>query len=225
MQGQLIWTRRTVHDEYVEESHNGRFKLMWAGRHPTKPQACYDLWDAVQRKHFRGFLNTGNAMRLAECFVADNVYKVGLVACCGEKLPHKDKARNLYQSDLFKKASAYAEKMYHEWFILSAKYGLVHPDDMIEPYDQTLKRMNADATLRWGYLVQEQLAERPKSGTVREPSGRNALLYYALFFMHAGADYCEPLEQYVPMDYPMKGMGIGKQLAFYKQALETSGAA
>ncbi len=40
-----------------------------------------------------------------------------------------------YVSQLFKKASAYAELTCDSWYVLSAKHGPVHPDEVIEPYD------------------------------------------------------------------------------------------
>jgi hypothetical protein len=50
----------------------------------------------------------------------------------------------MYTSTLFRKMMAYAERLIPKsTFILSAKYGLLHPDTVIEPYEQTLKRMKA----------------------------------------------------------------------------------
>lgn len=46
-------------------------------------------------------------------------------------------------SDLFSKAYAYCTKKYGVVAILSAKYGLLFPNDTIEPYDETLNRMKA----------------------------------------------------------------------------------
>ena len=39
-----------------------------------------------------------------------------------------------YVSQLFRKASAYAEAISGRWYALSARHGLVHPDTVIEPY-------------------------------------------------------------------------------------------
>ncbi|WP_395858435.1 DUF6884 domain-containing protein [Arthrobacter sp. KBS0702] len=39
---------------------------------------------------------------------------------------------------MFKKASAYAELTCDRWYILSAKHGLLHPDEIIQPYDMRL---------------------------------------------------------------------------------------
>ena len=49
--------------------------------------------------------------------------------------------KDLYRSVWFLKARACAEAVGSCWFILSAEYGLVHPDEMIEPYEMTLDTM------------------------------------------------------------------------------------
>ena len=52
---------------------------------------------------------------------------IALVACVKTKAETPRPARDLYVSDLFRKASAYAEKTADAWYILSAKYGHVRP--------------------------------------------------------------------------------------------------
>jgi hypothetical protein len=47
------------------------------------------------------------------------------------------RARNLYDaSDYFTKMRAWAESHDRPWYILSAKHGLVAPDEIIAPYDE-----------------------------------------------------------------------------------------
>lgn len=70
--------------------------------------------------------------------MSSETYTVGLVGCASQKLRRAAPARELYVSQLFKKASAYAEKTCDRWYILSAKHGLVHPDEVLEPYDVKL---------------------------------------------------------------------------------------
>lgn len=56
-----------------------------------------------------------------------------------------------------KKASQYANQEADEWFILSAKYFLVHPDQVIEPYDLTLKSMQVEERKNWANRVLQML--------------------------------------------------------------------
>jgi hypothetical protein len=64
---------------------------------------------------------------------------VVLLSCVKSKLTHCCRAGDMYTSPLFRKMMAYAESLRPKRiFILSAKYGLLRPDDLIEPYEQTL---------------------------------------------------------------------------------------
>ena len=86
--------------------------------------------------------------------------KVGLVACCKKKLAEPADARSLYVSPLFRKASQYCEAQYDAWFILSAKYGLVAPEQIIVPYDWSLLAQGEEARTAWGRTVLAQIQAR-----------------------------------------------------------------
>jgi hypothetical protein len=61
--------------------------------------------------------------------------KVVLISCASKKLPHKAKAKDLYISPLFKKNLAFAHFLRADKiFILSAKYGLLSLEQVIELY-------------------------------------------------------------------------------------------
>ncbi len=64
-----------------------------------------------------------------------------LVSCVARKLPHPAPARELYTSPWFRKVRRYVEAQGWPWFILSAEYGLVSPEQVIEPYEKTLNKM------------------------------------------------------------------------------------
>ena len=75
----------------------------------------------------------------------------------GKKRSAPAPARDLYTSDLFNKARAYVERTDKPWLVLSAKYGLVHPNDVIAPYDLTLNTMRVADRRRWASRVLTQL--------------------------------------------------------------------
>ncbi len=136
--------------------------------------------------------------------------KIALVACVSKKNPMPMPARDLYISDWFRKASAYAMRVADEWYILSAKYGLVAPDTVIEPYDETLNRMPADARRAWARRVSKEL------GQVLQPGDQVMLL--------AGIKYRENLigpirEMGCSVEIPLQGLRIGEQLRWLKQQL------
>jgi uncharacterized protein DUF6884 len=55
-----------------------------------------------------------------------------------------------------------------EWFVLSAKYGLIRPTQVIEPYNETLLTMGKESRLTWGTWVFNQLWWSEKAGAERD---------------------------------------------------------
>lgn len=83
----------------------------------------------------------------------DGAVRVGLVGCVKTKRHHEAPARDLYVSQLFRGRRSYVEATCDRWFILSAKHGLVSPQEALEPYDETLNEKSADAKRIWSAAV------------------------------------------------------------------------
>ena len=80
--------------------------------------------------------------------------KVVLVSCVAKKadIPEGSllPAKELYVSPLFQKAYAYAESLTPDHiFILSAKHGLLEPDELICKYNESLYSKNSKERLKW----------------------------------------------------------------------------
>jgi len=131
---------------------------------------------------------------------------VVLIACCGKKLKEPAPAKDLYRSDLFIKARRYAEQHGDRWFILSAKHGVVDPEAIIEPYDETLTEKSAAERRAWSAKVAVQLAGHKRD--------RLTVL--------AGEAYCGWSEGF-KVERPMRGLGIGQQLRFLLEHASSSG--
>jgi hypothetical protein len=71
--------------------------------------------------------------------------EITLVACGSKKLQQPAPARDLYIGGIFAMRRRYAERLGRPWFILFAKYGLVDPSQILEPYDQTIRDMTPRA--------------------------------------------------------------------------------
>ena len=133
---------------------------------------------------------------------------VALVACVSKKRESPQEARKLYDSAWFRKASAYAQDRADAWYILSAKYGLVAPDEVIAPYDETLNRMPAADRRAWAQQVLRELQRILEPGdTVIVLAG----VKYRQYLIEALRDWgCRVV-------VPMKGMRIGEQLQWLNQ--------
>ncbi len=69
-----------------------------------------------------------------------------VISCGAKKKDHMCKARDMYVGGLYVTNRRYAEHFYPgNWFILSGKYGIIHPDMLIETYEATLDP-NAEIT-------------------------------------------------------------------------------
>jgi hypothetical protein len=133
-----------------------------------------------------------------------------LVSCVSKKEEYATEARDIYISPWFKKARAYVEKVGSEWFILSARYGLLEPTQVIAPYDETLKFMPRRERKKWADAVLYDLGGEVSRG-------------YTVIFL-AGISYreflAEPLKQMgVKVQVPMEGLSIGKQNQWLKRKL------
>lgn len=141
--------------------------------------------------------------------------EIGLVSCTKSKRDTPAPPGKLYDtSALFRKASTYAERTHGEWYVLSAKHGLLEPDGpAIEPYDETLTDATVDERTEWAERVAGELE---KAGLL----GDDVTLVF-----HAGQAYTDPLAELVEdsvraVEIPTAGLQLGETLAWYNERLE-----
>lgn len=135
---------------------------------------------------------------------------VVLLSCVAQKLSEPAKARDLYQSDLFKKSLSYGESLKpHSMFILSAKHYLLPLNKVIDPYNKTLKDMDADSRKEWADTVISQLQNKGYD------------LDKDNFVILAGSTYSKDLIPHMKnYELPLKGKRIGEQKSWLKKQLE-----
>ena len=139
--------------------------------------------------------------------------EIGLVSCVKTKRDEPATQKNLYTSDYFEKMRSYAEQYHDDWWILSAKHGLLDSDgEPIEPYDETLTNARVAEKREWAERVAEQLDEQ---GLLSED---------VTLVFHAGKDYYGevlPLieDSGVIIEIPTEGLAIGEKQAWYKERL------
>ena len=126
-----------------------------------------------------------------------------LVSCVSQKQPTPMAAKDLYISSWFKKAHRFAEGTGRPWFVLSAKYGLIHPDRLIAPYELTLNNMAVKNRRRWADKVLVQLEPHLEGvDTVAFLAGLRYREFLAPALRNYGNRVCVPME----------GLRFGEQL-------------
>src|SRR5262245_20543049 len=134
---------------------------------------------------------------------------IALIACARRKGAEPAPARELYTSPLFQLAAPYCDAACDCWFVLSARHGLVEPTQLLAPYDASLRGLNKAARAAWAAGVVGQLRERGLLG-----AGHRLQI-------HAGALYADPLTPLLRAEQPLRGLGIGRRLAWYRRQLAT----
>ena len=136
---------------------------------------------------------------------------VFLVSCVKKKRCSAVMAKKLYLSPLFQKSRKLVEATKCPWFILSAKHGLLHPDKVICPYNETLKNKCAPERREWAEKVKEQMIKNfPDAEAVVILAGKN---YYECLL-----PYLKERFGTTNVKNPMKGMLIGKRLNWLDSA-------
>ena len=153
-------------------------------------------------------------------------YRMTILTGCGKtKATTPQPARELYTSPLCRARRRYAEHQLAswesddllditgQWFILSAKFGLVDPDRELPPYEQQLRHHCPADRAAW-YLHCAQL--------LLDGMEDDEDLKHHQIQIHAGEDYAKPLLNVLwslgfSPQWVTEGMQIGEQLAFYRR--------
>jgi hypothetical protein len=101
----------------------------------------------------------------------------------------------------------FAETHADAWYILSAQHGLLHPDQVIGPYERTLKKMSKGERNIWAIRVQTALV------SVVPPQAEVLIL--------AGIPYRKGVESFLrdlgcEVKVPMVGLNFGNQLKWLR---------
>ena len=135
--------------------------------------------------------------------------RIILISCVKKKLKTPAKAKDLYTSDLFKKSYRYAQLLNTDnIFILSAKYGLLDPNEVIEPYDETLNTKSSAEIREWSVKVITAL-----KGKIDLEKAEVIIL--------AGSKYYKYLLPHISnYKLPLGTLSFGPRLSFLKKQIE-----
>ncbi len=134
--------------------------------------------------------------------------RIALVSCVKTKATSKVPAKDMYLSPLFKGMRRYAEQNADAWYILSAEYGLLTPENVIDPYECTLNDMPKRERAAWAERVKPRLLEVLPAG--------------AAVIILAGERHREGLVPFLEahgfsVEIPMFGLPFGSQLGWLKE--------
>ena len=133
-----------------------------------------------------------------------------ITSCTKEKLGYSSKvkapAKDMYQGLLFRKVKEFCEINKFDYVIISAKYGLLFPGEVIEGYEKVLKSKKDIKAIR--PIVEEKL--------------KKILNNYDKIVVIAGENYVKTLENLIDdRFYQVKGKGYGDLYSKVKNAVET----
>jgi hypothetical protein len=122
---------------------------------------------------------------------------VVLVGSSGATADEPTAAGGLFRSDGFARAREHAVRSQMPWFVLSAKHGLLDPDEVVSPFELQIDDQPAAYRTAWGEWVVAQLADRLQLDGVTVE-------------VHGGVDFAQPLRQPLArrgavLDIPLPG--------------------
>ena len=129
------------------------------------------------------------------------------ISCTKKKLNKRCKAKELYTASAwFRKAYKYATSLNPIYiYILSAKYGLLNENDIIEPYEKTLHGARENEIKIWSTKVISQMKEK---GIDLEDK--------AIFL--CGKNYRKYLiPKFKNYEAPLSHLGIGMQMKWLEE--------
>jgi len=137
-----------------------------------------------------------------------------LIGCVRTNNAAASTASKLFTSPLFERRRQYAVASGLPWYILSAKFGLLAPDDVIGPNNVFLASQSSGYKKAWGEFVTAQLEQREH------------VLRAQRIEVHAGVAYVDSLRAPLAargaiLTVPLAHVRRGEQIAWY----HTSGAA
>ena len=183
-------------------------------RFPNSPLLQKRIYNPITKRYIQN--NSTNRKSIIRQIEKANRNKLVLIACSKTKSFKNEgeriEAGDAYCSPLFQKSKQWAELRGYPYAIISAKYGLIFPDEKIQDYDLTLNELNKKQLENWKRNVAEQIEDygRWKVGV---ESWEDMPRIIAL----AGKSYTDNLEdalEYrIEIEEPLKGLQVGERLS------------
>lgn len=189
------------------------------------------LWNPVTQRWILS--NNRNRRSIQKQIENYSKNKLVLISCTKTKSfqsNEKINAEQAYCSPLFEKSKRWAEQRGLDYAILSAKYGLIWPDEQIEDYDLTINELSKRDKMRWGKEAIDEIHEwRLKRGDLRRAEVKGMwppAKPSAEIIMLSGQAYTEPIKNEIQLytlqtrnkgerpviNEPLAGLQVGERL-------------
>ena len=146
--------------------------------------------------------------------------RIAFIGCSAAKSAGESRsADERYCSQLFKARRNFCDARGVEWYVLSAKFGLLKQNEMVREYDEALSSQGQIDYLAWHLGVAKQFLDFLDD---------DAQPYATTVEIHAGELYCKPLDSILrslgfTVVRPVESLAIGKQLQFYSNFKQSIG--
>lgn len=163
--------------------------------------------------------------KLAVVHPASTVARVVLIGCSKQKHKERTQARDMYTSTLFRKQLVLALLMVPPThvFIVSAHYGLLPLDQLIAPYENSIKTHSREDRAAWAYRVFMKLSDRMSERFGEKAKETDLPLRSLDIVLLMGASYARPVRAAAPEEWtftePLAGMQVGERLRWLNRAI------
>ncbi len=137
--------------------------------------------------------------------------QLALVAGVARKLSHPSTVKDLYCSSWWRLARNYVESSQLDWMVLSSRYGLLHPEQTLAPYEENPNERSKEQHIAWSEMVATQLIKLAPTGSTFIFLGGNKYKEFVIPYLHS-----HHLDRKYLTITPIAGLGIGLQ----KQCLQ-----
>lgn len=142
-----------------------------------------------------------------------------LVSCGKRKSSVSCQAKEMYNSFRFQQIKTIAENLKVRWYIMSAKYGLLDPESIIEPYDMCLSNCSDKYQQQWAKGIVGKFIGINKSTTfaviANDEYSRNVVPMLVAEGFSVIAPFIQKQEEEVA-DYMQKASHVGDVETVYK---------
>lgn len=148
--------------------------------------------------------------------------KIAILPCSQKKAKVSCSAGNMYKSNLFVLRRRYAKDVLgcDEIYVLSAKYGLIDLDKIIEPYDTKLDTLSEEEYVEWQYQVMTQYLKNIYNKLISDEK-------VEIYLFKSDLDYLKKFRQITAIDYDIElgknnKIYLGRSLNVMKEASKLS---